>query len=49
MPESFAAALASWPVKGIPENPAAWIMAVAHRKRIDDVRENEPGVKNKIL
>ncbi|MBZ5604888.1 MAG: RNA polymerase sigma factor [Acidobacteriia bacterium] len=39
MQESFAAALASWPVKGIPENPAAWIMTAAHRKLIDDVRK----------
>ena len=35
MQEAFAAALASWPVKGIPENPAAWITAAAHRKLID--------------
>jgi len=38
MQESFASALASWPVKGIPENPAAWIMTTAHRKLIDAVR-----------
>lgn len=36
--EAFAAALASWPVKGLPENPAAWIMAAAHRKLIDQSR-----------
>jgi RNA polymerase sigma-70 factor (ECF subfamily) len=35
MQESFASALASWPVRGIPENPAAWIMRAAHRKLID--------------
>ena len=38
MQESFAAALASWPVKGIPANPAAWIVTAAHRKLIDAVR-----------
>jgi RNA polymerase sigma-70 factor (ECF subfamily) len=38
MQESFASALASWPVKGIPENPAAWIMTTAHRKLIDAAR-----------
>lgn len=38
MQESFASALASWPVKGIPENPAAWIMSTAHRKLIDAAR-----------
>jgi RNA polymerase sigma-70 factor, ECF subfamily len=36
--EAFAAALASWPGKGIPASPAAWITAVAHRKLIDIVR-----------
>jgi RNA polymerase sigma-70 factor, ECF subfamily len=39
MQEAFASALASWPVKGIPKNPAAWIMTTAHRKLIDDVRK----------
>jgi len=38
MQESFASALSSWPVKGIPENPGAWIMTTAHRKIIDAVR-----------
>ena len=41
MQESFASALASWPVKGIPENPAAWIMATAHRKVIDVARREK--------
>jgi RNA polymerase sigma-70 factor (ECF subfamily) len=38
MQEAFAAALAYWPATGVPENPAAWIMAAAHRKLIDAVR-----------
>jgi RNA polymerase sigma-70 factor, ECF subfamily len=38
MQEAFASALASWPAKGIPENPGAWIMTTAHRKLIDAVR-----------
>ncbi len=38
MQEAFASALAAWPAKGIPQNPAAWITAVAHRKLIDVVR-----------
>jgi len=41
MQEAFAAALASWPVKGIPENPAAWIMTSAHRKLIDAARREQ--------
>jgi RNA polymerase sigma-70 factor, ECF subfamily len=35
MQEAFASALVSWPEKGIPRNPAAWITAAAHRKLID--------------
>jgi len=38
--EAFAAALASWPEKGLPQNGAAWIMAAAHRKLIDVVRRD---------
>ena len=38
MQEAFASALAHWPSRGVPEKPAAWIMAVAHRKLIDGVR-----------
>ncbi len=38
MQEAFASALASWPEKGIPQNPAAWITAAAHRKLIDHAR-----------
>jgi len=38
MQEAFAAALASWSDKGIPQNPAAWITAAAHRKIIDQIR-----------
>lgn len=40
MQESFASALASWPLKGVPENPGAWIMTTAHRKLIDAVRKD---------
>jgi RNA polymerase sigma-70 factor (ECF subfamily) len=35
MQEAFATALQSWPVKGVPDNPGAWITAVAQRKLID--------------
>lgn len=38
MQEAFAAALASWPEKGIPENGGAWIMAAARHKLIDAIR-----------
>ncbi|HEX4750317.1 MAG TPA: sigma-70 family RNA polymerase sigma factor [Bryobacteraceae bacterium] len=38
MQEAFASALAAWPERGIPDNPAAWITATAHRKLIDQTR-----------
>ncbi|HWF48781.1 MAG TPA: RNA polymerase sigma factor [Bryobacteraceae bacterium] len=36
--DAFAAAVANWQSKGVPENPAAWITAAAHRKLIDYAR-----------
>lgn len=41
MQESFAAALAAWPCRGIPDNPAAWIMTAANRKLIDAARKEQ--------
>jgi RNA polymerase sigma-70 factor (ECF subfamily) len=38
MQDAFAAAIVNWPAKGMPENPAAWITAAAHRKLIDYAR-----------
>jgi RNA polymerase sigma-70 factor, ECF subfamily len=38
MQEAFASALTNWRDKGVPENPGAWITAVAHRKLIDQGR-----------
>ena len=39
--EAFASALASWPETGLPQNPAAWITAAAHRKLIDQSRREK--------
>lgn len=36
--DAFAAALTHWPAKGVPENPAGWLTATAHRKLIDYAR-----------
>jgi len=36
--EAFAAALADWPVRGIPREPDAWLLTVARRKMVDAVR-----------
>ena len=38
MQDALASALVDWEKKGIPENPAAWINAVARRKLIDQTR-----------
>jgi RNA polymerase sigma-70 factor, ECF subfamily len=38
MQDAFTAALTSWPAKGVPDNPAAWITTAAHRKLIDYAR-----------
>jgi RNA polymerase sigma-70 factor (ECF subfamily) len=38
MQEAFTAALSTWPEKGLPQNPAAWVTAVAHRRLIDHGR-----------
>jgi len=40
MQDALAAALVDWEKKGIPENPAAWINAVARRKLIDYARRD---------
>src|SRR6201988_3176338 len=36
--DAFAAALADWPAKGVPQSPEAWLLAVARRKAIDTAR-----------
>jgi RNA polymerase sigma-70 factor (ECF subfamily) len=44
--EAFAAALADWPVNGIPQSPEAWLLAVARRKAIDAARRRQSGEEN---
>ncbi|MEO6610434.1 MAG: DUF6596 domain-containing protein, partial [Aestuariivirga sp.] len=39
--EAFAAALKDWPRAGVPDNPAAWLIAVAKRKHVDAMRKNK--------
>lgn len=36
--DAFAAALAAWPVQGVPAAPAAWLLKVARRRAIDAAR-----------
>lgn len=39
MQDAFTSALTAWQDKGIPDNPGAWITAVAHRRLIDHGRK----------
>ena len=41
--EAFAAALSVWPLKGCPANPEAWLLTVARRKLIDQIRSRHDG------
>src|SRR2546428_8970880 len=36
--DAFVAALEQWPETGVPDNPGAWLMAVAKRRAIDQLR-----------
>lgn len=36
--DAFAAAIADWPVNGIPHSPEGWLLTVARRKTIDTAR-----------
>jgi RNA polymerase sigma-70 factor (ECF subfamily) len=44
--DAFAAALAAWPARGIPDHPAAWITTTAHRKLIDRSRRERTRREN---
>lgn len=39
--ETLLQAMSSWPLKGIPENPSAWLYTVAKRKAIDVIRQQK--------
>ena len=38
--DAFVAALSTWPERGIPANPEAWLLAVAKNRRIDQARKD---------
>jgi RNA polymerase sigma-70 factor (ECF subfamily) len=47
--EAFAAALSVWPQKGCPANPEAWLLTVARRKLIDQIRSrHEVGASGEL-
>lgn len=39
--DAMVAALEQWPVIGVPDNPAAWLMAIAKRRAVDHFRRVE--------
>jgi RNA polymerase sigma factor (sigma-70 family) len=39
--DALVAALEQWPESGVPDNPAAWLMATAKHRAIDRLRRNE--------
>src|SRR5438309_542679 len=38
--DALIAALEQWPESGVPDNPGAWLMAIAKRRAIDRWRRN---------
>jgi RNA polymerase sigma-70 factor, ECF subfamily len=47
MQDAFAAALTHWSIKGVPDNPSAWITAAAQRKLIDYARRERTRRNNR--
>src|SRR4029453_7221752 len=39
--DALVVALAEWPKAGVPDNPGAWLMAVAKRRAIDALRRDK--------
>lgn len=39
--DALVAALEQWPASGVPNNPGAWLMAIAKRRAIDHFRRNQ--------
>lgn len=39
--DAFAAALRSWPVDGVPDNPDAWLLTAARRRQTDATRRQQ--------
>lgn len=39
--DALVAALEQWPVRGVPDNPGAWLMTTAKRRGIDHIRRAE--------
>ena len=39
--DALVAALESWPIMGVPENPGAWLMTTARRRALDHLRRGK--------
>ena len=39
--DAFAAALRTWPVDGVPDNPDAWLLTAARRRQTDEIRKHQ--------
>jgi RNA polymerase sigma-70 factor, ECF subfamily len=46
--DALAEAARTWPERGVPMNPAAWLMAVANRKSIDRLRRAETAKRRSL-
>src|SRR3979411_2911349 len=40
--DALVSALEQWPESGVPDNPGAWLMAIAQRRAIDHLRPSQP-------
>lgn len=49
--EAFASALVQWPLRGVPDNPAAWLLTAARRRVIDGARRQatQDGAADELL
>ncbi len=47
--EAFVAALETWPVRGLPDNPAAWITTTARNRAIDRLRRDRRFAERQVL
>src|SRR5690348_10752846 len=47
--DAFVTALSQWPDAGIPRNPGGWLMTVARRRAIDDIRRSETLARKAVV
>jgi RNA polymerase sigma factor (sigma-70 family) len=47
--DALVAALEQWPESGVPDQPGAWLLAVARRRAVDRVRRDERGERGRTL